>query len=113
MLQPKKRLTKINDSIPIKNTQIKRLTNKQLFNTKPLDRPSSIDSVAVKSYDGSIPNAKQTTDIYKGVLKKFGKKSVEGIKKSKRTSGQILKNPDFMKTKATFKGRADYYNKQK
>ena len=111
MLQPKKSLTKINDSIPIKNTQIKRLTNKQLFNTKPLNRPSSIDSVAVKSYDGR--NSKMMTDIFKGVKKKYGPKAIEGIKNSKRTNQQILKNSDFMKTKETFQGRADYYNKQK
>ena len=101
---------KVLDSIPTRNNQIKKLTQKKLFNTKPLSRPSAVDSVAVKMYDGS--NTKSVTDIYKGVKKKYGLGSIKGILNSNRTNQQIINNPDtgIKKTKQTFSGRAKYYN---
>ena len=101
---------KILDSIPTRNNQIKKLTQKKLFNTKPLSPPSAVDSVAVKMYDGH--NSKITTDIYKGVKKKYGSKAIKGIINSNRTNQQIINNPNtgIKKTKETFSGRAKYYN---
>ena len=101
---------KVLDSIPTRNNQIKKLTQKKLFNTKPLSRPSAVDSVAVKMYDGS--NTKSVTDIYQGVNKKYGPQAVKGIINSNRTHQQIINNPNtgIKKTKETFSGRARYYN---
>ena len=108
MTDPKK---KVYNSIPIRNSQIDSLTKKKLFNTKPLNPPSAVDSVAVKMYDGS--NTKSVTDIYQGVNKKYGPKAVKGIKNSNRTNQQIINNANtgIKKTQETFSGRANYYNK--